>query len=90
MRKKIKTCSNEPDIRIIDIDSYDSSLITQCMLSDAVALLYTTRSYPALVSIPASWDISIDLGIGFHMNPDFEIQEFLSLTEDLNKKINLF
>ena len=81
---------NEPDIRIIDIDSYDSSLITQCMLSDAVALLYTTRSYPALVSIPASWDISIDLGIGFHKNPDFEIQEFLSLTEDLNKKINLF
>lgn len=81
---------NEPDIRIIDIESYDSSLITKCMLEDAAALLYTTKSYPALCSIPATWDITIELGIGYHKNPPLEIQEFLSLAESLNNKANLF
>jgi len=82
--------ASEPDIRIVDIDSYDSSLITTCMLEDAVALLYTTKSYPALVSIPADWDISIELGIGYRKKHDFEVQEFLSLAEDLNHRENLF
>ena len=81
---------NEPDIRLIDIESYDSSLITKCMLEDAVVLLYTTRSYPALISIPAAWDITIELGIGYHRNPDFEVQELLALAEDMNKRIDLF
>ena len=80
----------EPEIRMIDIESYDSSLITKCMLEDAVVLLYTTRSYPALISIPAAWDITIELGIGYHRNPDFEVQELLLLAEEMNKRMDLF
>lgn len=81
--------SSEPNIRIVDIDNYDSSLITKCVLEDAVVLLYTVKSFPALISIPTTWDIKIDLGIGYHRNPGQDVQELLTLAEDLNKKIDL-
>ena len=80
---------NEPEIDIIDINNYDSSLITKCTLENAMVLLYTSQSYPGLVGIPADWDIPIEQGIGYHKNPSPEVQRLLELTEDMNKRINL-
>lgn len=79
----------EPDIKIVDINSYDSSLITKCVLENAVVLLYTTQSYPGLISIPADWDITIELGIGYRHNPNPEVANFLSLTEKMNQQMDL-
>lgn len=79
----------EPDIKIVDINSYDSSLITKCLLENAVVLLYTTQSYPGLISIPADWDITIELGIGYRHNPSPEVANFLSLTEKMNRQMDL-
>lgn len=80
---------NEPDIRIIDINSYDSSLTTKCILENAAVFLYTTRSYPGLKSIPADWGFTIDLGIGYRRNPSREVSQLLELTEKMNKQVNL-
>ncbi len=79
----------EPDIKIVDINSYDSSLMTKCLLENAVVLLYTTQSYPGLISIPADWDITIELGIGYRHNPSPEVADFLSLTEKMNRQMDL-
>lgn len=80
---------NEPDIKIIDITSYDSSLTTKAMLENALVFLYTTRSYPGLKSIPADWDLTIELGIGYRRNPSKEVTHMLELTERMNKEVNL-
>ena len=79
----------EPEIKIIDIDCYDSSLTTKCMLENAAVFLYTSRSYPGLKSIPADWDMTVELGIGYRRNPNKEVAQLLELTEKMNHTINL-
>ncbi|MCQ2361990.1 MAG: LysR family transcriptional regulator [Acidaminococcaceae bacterium] len=81
---------NEPDINIVDIDLYDSSLVARTFMSNCVVLLYTTKSYPGLASIPADWDMTIDLGIGYHKQHGEDVANLLSLTEELNRKIDIF
>ena len=74
---------HEPDISIVDIDSYDNSLLTKCRMSDGVTLLYTTESFPAFRSLPAAWNIPIELGIGYHRNPPPAVSSLLTLAEEL-------
>ncbi len=74
---------HEPDISIVDIDSYDNSLLTKCRMSDGVTLLYTTESFPAFQSLPAAWNIPIELGIGYHRNPPPAVSSLLTLAEEL-------
>lgn len=80
---------HEPDIKIVDINYYDSSLTTKCMLENAVVFLYSSRSYPNLKSIPADWDLTIDLGLGYRQNPSKEVSRLLELAEKLNKEMDL-
>ena len=75
--------ANEPEIEIVDIDHYDSALITKLSLENAVVLLYMKESYPGLKSIPARWDIRIDLGIGYRKKHGENVADFLKLVEEL-------
>lgn len=81
---------NEPDINIVDIELYDTSLTARAFMSNCVVLLYTKKSYPGLVSIPADWDITIDLGIGYHKHHNEDVANLITLTEQLNKKMDIF
>lgn len=76
---------NEPDIEIIDIDNYDSALAATCELENAVLLYYSMYSHclPTLVSVPATWDIPIELGIGYHKSCRPIVQCFVEVAEEL-------
>lgn len=76
---------HEPEITIIDIESYDSSLFTRCMLDDAVLLSYSVydQSFPQFVHIPAGWNIPVELGFCCHKNCRPIINDFLSVADEV-------
>ena len=76
---------NEPEIRLIDIDAYDSSLLARCEMEQAVVLSYSfyRLSFPGFVSIPTNWDIPIDIGIGYRKDCRPVVKEFIKTAESL-------
>ena len=70
---------NEPEIQIIDIEKYDSSLIIKCELERAVLLNYEgyAMSFPYFVSVPTNWKFKIELGIGYHSDCRAAVKNFL-------------
>lgn len=75
----------EPDITILDIDNYDGSLFTKCELEDAVLLGYSLyeQNFPQFVSIPARWNIAINLGFYYHKDCRPIVRDFILTVEDL-------
>lgn len=81
---------NEPDINIVDIDTYDCSLEIKCELNNALLLCYDKYqfNFPSLTSIPVDWNIPIELGIGYHRNCSDKVREFILLTDQIYKNLN--
>ena len=77
---------HEPEIQVVDIDSYDSSLFTKCELEDAVLLSYALydTNFPQFIHIPAAWNIPIHLGFCHHKNCRPIIREFLAVAKELH------
>ena len=76
---------HEPDIRILDIESYDSSLFTTCELEDAVLLSYTLydANFPQFIHIPANWNIPIHLGFCHHKNCRPVVSDFVAIAKEV-------
>lgn len=74
---------NEPDISIIDIDIYDSSLFTKCELENAVLLSYSLydQSFSQFIHIPSRWEIPVHLGFYYHENCKPIVNDFISVAE---------
>ena len=74
---------NEPEITIIDIDNYDSSLFTKCELDDAVLLAYALyeQSFSQFVHIPAKWNIPIHLGFYYQSDCRPVVSNFIQVAE---------
>jgi len=83
---------NEPDIKLLDISDYDSALIAQCMVENALVLLYTAywQNFASFVCVPAAWDIPITLGLGYRRDAGQEIQQFLQIAYEMNAQGRLF
>ncbi len=74
---------HEPEISILDIDSYDGSLFNRCELEDAVLLSYALyeQSFSQFISIPAAWDIPIGLGFYYHDDCRPVVRDFIAAAE---------
>ena len=70
---------HEPEIELIDIDSYDSSLTIRAELEQAVVISYAgyETSFGHFVAVPLEWDQPIELGIGYHRNCNAAVKNFL-------------
>lgn len=76
---------HEPEITILDIDSYDGSLFTRCELEDAVLLSYSLygQSFPQFVSVPAAWDIPVHLGFYYYKDCRPVVKDFIKTAENM-------
>jgi len=82
---------HEPDITLIDIASYDSSLTIRAELENAVILTYQRYEpnfYP-LVPIPLKTDFKIQLGIGYRKNCRPTVKDFLFEAAKFIKQENI-
>lgn len=75
----------EPTIQIVDLDVYDSSLVTRCRLERTILLGYSLymKPFEGLVSIPLECGIPIKIGLGYHKNCRPIVKSFI----DTAKKI---
>ena len=75
----------EPTIKIIDLDVYDSSIATRCILEGAILLCYSmyARNLNNLVSIPVDWNIPIKIGLGYHKNCRPIVKAFIDVAKKL-------
>ncbi|MFV0431734.1 MAG: LysR family transcriptional regulator [Alphaproteobacteria bacterium] len=76
---------NEPEIELIDIKKYDSSLALKCTLDKSVLVFYSMywQSFPSLASIPLDVDFSIDIGLGYRADCSDAVRQFIEVAQDL-------
>lgn len=83
LREQLLACV--PHVRIIDLDNYDSSIATRCILEDAVVMAYSmyAKQFTNLVTLPVSWDIPIKIGLGYHKRCRPIVKEFVETAKEL-------
>ena len=76
---------NEPDIEIVDIDIYDSTLQTRCAVEHAALLTYSgySDSFTRFITVPANFNIPITLGVGWHRHCRPIVREFVDLALEM-------
>ncbi len=76
---------HEPEITILDIDSYDGALFTRCELESAVLLSYSLydQSFPQFISVPAAWNIPVHLGFYYHRDCRPAVRDFIKTAENM-------
>lgn len=72
---------HEPEIELIDIEVYDSSLITRCELEDAALLMYRTyeSNFHGFIIIPTDWPFPLELGLGYHTDCRPVVSKFIEV-----------
>lgn len=75
--------NNEPEITIIDINTYDSSLFTTCELDKAVLLTYSPYHFSQFIQIPAAWNIPVELGFCYHKDRRPIVNDFIVVAESV-------
>lgn len=81
---------HEPEITIIDIENYDSSLFTKCELENAVLLSYSLyeQSFSQFIHIPVTWDIPVELGFYCHKTCRPIVKDFITVAEQVLQEFN--
>ncbi len=78
-----------PDVEIIDIDQYGSSLPLRCELEGLILVYYSMywKSFPSLATLPMdiSLDFPIDIGLGYKLDSNEAVKQFISLAEEMFK-----
>lgn len=76
---------NEPEIMLADIVNYDSMLHLKCDMEKSVLLIYGgyEDSFPEFEIIPTDWEFPVELGIGYHRECRFVVQEFVKTAKQL-------
>lgn len=72
-----------PDIEVIDIDAYTTSIRTRCEIEDAALLTYEMygSSFGGFISKPTNWNIPINLGLRHSKNCRSIVREFIEVAK---------
>lgn len=76
---------NEPEIQLIDLENYDSSLAVKCELEGAVLLFYSmyADNFHNFIPIPTDWEQKINIGLGYHVNSRPIVKKFIKVASEL-------
>ena len=76
-----------PDVEIIDIGHYGSSLPLRCELEGLILIYYSMywKSFPSLATLPIdiSMDFPIDIGLGYKLDSNQAVKQFIELAEEM-------
>jgi DNA-binding transcriptional LysR family regulator len=83
---------NEPEVELIDIKAYDSSLPVKCELEGCMLIYYSMyqKSFPTLVSRPVEWNFPIDIGLGCKtkMYENSAVSSFIGLAKEMYPSVD--
>lgn len=69
---------NEPEIQLVDIENYSSSMVNYCHLENIVVLLYANHhELNGMKTIATNWDYQIPFGIAYKKKSSRLVTEFL-------------
>jgi hypothetical protein len=78
-----------PDVQIIDIHHYGSSLPLKCELDNLILIYYSMywKSFPSLASLPMdiTMDFPIDIGLGYRVDSNSAVKRFIALAQNMYK-----
>ncbi|WP_138309065.1 MULTISPECIES: LysR substrate-binding domain-containing protein [unclassified Clostridium] len=78
-----------PDVQIIDIHHYGSSLPLKCELEKQILIYYSMywKSFPSLASLPMdiTMDFPIDIGLGYRVDSNSAVKHFIALAQSMYK-----
>lgn len=76
-----------PDVRIIDIQNYGSSLPLKCELENLILIYYSMywKSFPSLATLPMdiTMDFPIDIGLGYRVDSGNAVKQFIDLAKSM-------
>ena len=76
-----------PDVQIIDIRHYGSSLPLKCELDNLILIYYSMywKSFPSLATLPMdmTMDFPIDIGLGYRVDSNNAVKQFIGLAKSM-------
>lgn len=76
---------NVPNVQLIDIQQYNSSLPLKCELENAILIYYSMywESFSKLVTLALDVDFPIDIGLGYKVETSPPVKKFIDLAKDM-------
>lgn len=76
---------NVPDIELIDIHQYNSSLSLKCEVENMILIYYSMywRSFPTLITLALDVDFPIDIGLGYKAESGAAVMNFIHLAQEM-------
>lgn len=76
---------NAPDIELVDIHQYNSSLPLKCEVEKFILIYYSMywRSFPTLITIALDVDFPIDIGLGYRAESSAAVMNFIHLSQEM-------